>query len=77
MVLPGMGYGLTYPSVPLQAVNDSIAEHRRAALTWFVTAYFVGALGFPAISASVWPQREAAGGAWRRPFQRLCNGARV
>ncbi len=52
-VLLGTGYGLAYPIVQLQAVNDSIAEHRRAALTWFVAAYFVGAFGFPALGGWV------------------------
>ncbi|WP_321814868.1 MULTISPECIES: MFS transporter [unclassified Paraburkholderia] len=52
-VLLGTGYGLAYPIVQLQAVNDSIAAHRRAALTWFVAAYFVGAFGFPAVGGWV------------------------
>ncbi|WP_116614364.1 MFS transporter [Paraburkholderia unamae] len=52
-VLLGTGYGLAYPIVQLQAVNDSVAAHRRAALTWFVAAYFVGAFGFPAVGGWV------------------------
>ncbi|WP_322044717.1 MFS transporter [Paraburkholderia sp. J67] len=52
-VLLGTGYGLAYPIVQLQAVNDSIDEHRRAALTWFVAAYFVGAFGFPMLGGWV------------------------
>lgn len=52
-VLLGTGYGLAYPIVQLQAVNDSIAAHRRAALTWFVAAYFVGAFGFPSVGGWV------------------------
>jgi MFS family permease len=52
-VLLGTGYGLAYPIVQLQAVNDSVHAHRRAALTWFVAAYFVGAFGFPALGGWV------------------------
>ena len=32
-----------------QAVNDAPAEHRNAALTWFVIAYFIGIFGFPVL----------------------------
>ena len=52
-VLLGTGYGLAYPIVQLQAVNDSVATHRRAALTWFVAAYFIGAFGFPGVGGWV------------------------
>jgi MFS family permease len=52
-VLLGTGYGLAYPIVQLQAVNDSVAAHRRVVLTWFVAAYFIGAFGFPAVGGWV------------------------
>jgi MFS family permease len=52
-VLLGTGYGLAYPLVQLQAVNDSAAAHRRLVLTWFVAAYFIGAFGFPAVGGWV------------------------
>jgi MFS family permease len=52
-VLLGTGYGLAYPIVQLQAVNDSVAAHRRTVLTWFVAAYFIGAFGFPAVGGWV------------------------
>lgn len=52
-LLLGTGYGLAYPIVQLQAVNDSVAAHRRAALTWFVAAYFIGAFGFPGVGGWV------------------------
>ncbi|MFM0471408.1 MFS transporter [Paraburkholderia strydomiana] len=52
-VLLGTGYGLVYPTIQAQAVNDSAAMHRPAALTWFVVAYFVGTFGFPAIGGWV------------------------
>ena len=48
-VLLGTGYGLVYPIIEAQAVNDSDAMHRHAALTWFVTSYFIGVFGFPAL----------------------------
>ncbi|MFM0075972.1 MFS transporter [Paraburkholderia sediminicola] len=52
-VLLGTGYGLVYPTIQAQAVNDSAAMHRHAALTWFVVAYFLGTFGFPAIGGWV------------------------
>lgn len=52
-VLLGTGYGLVYPLIQTQAVNDSETTHRQAALTWFVVAYFVGTFGFPAIGGWV------------------------
>lgn len=52
-VLLAIGYGLAYPVIQLQTVDDSGEIHRRAALTWFVIAYFVGAFGFPAVGAWV------------------------
>jgi hypothetical protein len=52
-VLLGTGYGLAYPLIQVQAVNDSHAMHRQAALTWFVVAYFAGLFGFPAIGGWV------------------------
>jgi len=48
-VLLGTGYGLVYPMVQTQAVNDSEAIHRHGALTWFVVSYFIGTFGFPAV----------------------------
>ena len=52
-VLLGIGYGLVYPVIEAQAVNDSDAMHRHAALTWFVTSYFIGVFGFPALGGWV------------------------
>jgi MFS family permease len=52
-ILLGTGYGLVYPIIETQAVNDSEAGHRHAALMWFVTAYFVGVFGFPAVGGWV------------------------
>jgi MFS family permease len=52
-VLLGTGYGLAYPVIQTQAVNDSAAMHRRAALIWFVAAYFVGVFGFPSVGGWV------------------------
>ena len=48
-VLFGTGYGLVYPVMQTQLVNDSDVEHHNAALTWYVTAYFIGAFGFPTV----------------------------
>ena len=50
-ILLGLGYGLVYSLIQTQAVNDAPAEHRNAALTWFVIAYFVGIFGFPTLGA--------------------------
>lgn len=47
--LLGIGYGLVYSIIQTQAVNDSPAEHRPAALTWFALSYFVGVFGFPSL----------------------------
>lgn len=52
-ILLGTGYGLVYPTIQTQAVNDSAETHRPAALTWFVVAYFLGTFGFPAIGGWV------------------------
>ncbi|SDR49602.1 Major Facilitator Superfamily protein [Paraburkholderia fungorum] len=52
-ILLGTGYGLVYPTIQTQAVNDSAEMHRPAALTWFVVAYFIGTFGFPAIGGWV------------------------
>ena len=48
-ILLGLGYGLVYTVIQTQAVNDAPAEHRNAALTWFVIAYFLGIFGFPVL----------------------------
>jgi MFS family permease len=50
-ILLGVGYGLVYSLIQTQAVNDAPVEHRNAALTWFVIAYFVGIFGFPTLGA--------------------------
>jgi len=50
-VLLGLGYGLAYSVIQTQAVNDAPPEHRNAALTWFVIAYFIGIFGFPVFGA--------------------------
>jgi predicted MFS family arabinose efflux permease len=52
-VLFGTGYGLAYPVIQEQVVNDSDAMHRHAALTWFIVAYSLGAFGFPATGSWV------------------------
>ncbi|MBP0588557.1 MFS transporter [Paraburkholderia sp. LEh10] len=52
-LLLGAGYGLVYPVIQTQAVNDSEAAHHQAALTWFVASYFVGAFGFPSVGGWV------------------------
>jgi MFS family permease len=52
-ILLGAGYGLVYPTIQTQAVNDSAHIHRPVALTWFVVAYFIGTFGFPAIGGWV------------------------
>jgi MFS family permease len=52
-VLLGTGYGLVYPIIQTQAVNDAETTHRNAALTWFVTSYFIGVFGFPALGGWV------------------------
>jgi MFS family permease len=52
-VLFGTGYGLVYPIIQTQTVNDSETTYRQAALTWFVVAYFVGTFGFPAVGGWV------------------------
>jgi MFS family permease len=52
-VLLGTGYGLAYPLIQVQAVNDSRVMHRQAALTWFAVSYFAGAFGFPALGGWV------------------------
>ncbi len=48
-ILLGLGYGLVYTVIQTQAVNDAPPEHRNAALTWFVIAYFIGIFGFPVL----------------------------
>lgn len=48
-VLFGTGYGLVYPVMQTQLVNDSDVTHHKAVLTWYVTAYFIGAFGFPTV----------------------------
>jgi MFS family permease len=48
-VLFGTGYGLVYPVMQTQLVNDSDVTHHNAVLTWYVTAYFIGAFGFPTV----------------------------
>jgi len=45
----GVGYGLVYSVIQTQVVNDAPIEHRGAALTWFVLAYFAGVFGFPMV----------------------------
>jgi len=45
----GIGYGLVYSVIQTQVVNDAPIEHRGAALTWFVLAYFAGVFGFPIV----------------------------
>jgi MFS family permease len=52
-ILLGTGYGLAYPVIQTQVVNDSGDLHRHAALTWFAVSYFVGAFGFPALGGWV------------------------
>lgn len=52
-VLLGTGYGLVYPMVETQVVNDSKVMHRHAALTLFVVSYFIGTFGFPAVGGWV------------------------
>jgi predicted MFS family arabinose efflux permease len=52
-VLLGTGFGLVYPVIETQVVSDSDATHRHAALTWFVTSYFLGVFGFPALGGWV------------------------
>ncbi|AFQ49890.1 MFS transporter [Burkholderia cepacia] len=52
-VLLGAGYGLVYPVIQAQAVNDSEATHRRSALTWFAASYFIGVFGFPSVGGWV------------------------
>jgi hypothetical protein len=52
-VLLGTGYGLAYPIVQSQALDDSGAAYRHSALTWFVLAYFAGVFGFPAVGGWV------------------------
>ncbi|RZF31381.1 MFS transporter [Paraburkholderia sp. UYCP14C] len=52
-VLFGAGYGLAYPVIQEQAVNDSDSIYRHAALTWFIVAYSLGAFGFPAVGGWV------------------------
>ncbi|HEY4143949.1 MFS transporter [Pinirhizobacter sp.] len=48
-MLTGAGYGLVYPVIQTWTINHSAPEHRHAALTWFVVAYFVGIFGFPVV----------------------------
>ncbi|SAL03556.1 major facilitator transporter [Caballeronia calidae] len=52
-VLVGTGFGLVYPVIETQVVNDSDAPHRHAALTCFVASYFLGVFGFPALGGWV------------------------
>jgi hypothetical protein len=52
-VLLGTGYGLAYPIVQSQALDDSGAHYRHTALTWFVVAYFAGVFGFPSLGGWV------------------------
>ncbi|OAJ54127.1 MFS transporter [Paraburkholderia ginsengiterrae] len=52
-VLLGTGYGLVYPIIQTQTVNDSETMYRQAALTWFVVSYFIGTFGFPAVGGWV------------------------
>jgi MFS family permease len=52
-VLLGTGYGLAYPIVQSQALDDSGTLYRHTALTWFVVAYFAGVFGFPAVGSWV------------------------
>jgi MFS family permease len=52
-ILLGTGYGLAYPIVQSQALDDSGVAHRHSALTWFVFAYFAGVFGFPAVGGWV------------------------
>jgi hypothetical protein len=47
--LLALGYGLVYPVIQTQVVNDSPEIYRRGALTWFVIAYFIGIFGFPVL----------------------------
>jgi MFS family permease len=52
-VLLGTGYGLAYPVVQSQALDDSGEVYRHATLTWFVVAYFAGVFGFPSLGGWV------------------------
>jgi MFS family permease len=52
-ILLGAGYGLVYPVIETQAVNDSAGTYRHATLTWFVASYFIGVFGFPALGSWV------------------------
>lgn len=52
-VLLGIGYGLVYSVIQTRVVNEAPTEHRNAALTWFVLAYFVGVFGYPIVAGAV------------------------
>ncbi|WP_321920984.1 MFS transporter [Burkholderia sp. BCC1998] len=60
-VLLGAGYGLMYPVIQAQAVNDCPDAQRHGVLTWFVASYFIGAFGFPSIGG--WVMVHAGKGA--------------
>ena len=50
----GIGYGLVYPLIQAQAVNDAgDPALKDAALTWFVMSYFVGIFGFPLLGGAI------------------------
>jgi predicted MFS family arabinose efflux permease len=52
-VLLGAGYGLVYPVIQAQALNDCADTQRHGVLTWFVASYFIGTFGFPSIGGWV------------------------
>ncbi|PFH29795.1 MFS transporter [Burkholderia sp. JKS000303] len=60
-VLLGAGYGLVYPVIQAQAVNDCADAQRHGVLTWFVASYFIGAFGFPSLGG--WVMVHAGKGA--------------
>ncbi|RQR29725.1 MFS transporter [Burkholderia sp. Bp9143] len=60
-VLLGAGYGLAYPVIQAQALNDCADTQRHGVLTWFVASYFIGTFGFPSVGG--WVMVHAGKGA--------------
>ncbi|UEP31662.1 MULTISPECIES: MFS transporter [unclassified Burkholderia] len=60
-VLLGAGYGLVYPVIQAQALNDCPATQQHGVLTWFVASYFIGTFGFPSVGG--WVMVHAGKGA--------------
>ena len=52
-ILLGAGYGLAYPVIQAQALDDCADTQQHGVLTWFVASYFIGTFGFPSVGGWV------------------------